>query len=110
MTPLRDDLAFQQYSTSAGEMVVAYDLGENRFTVLQDDAATLLGRLLAGEERAAVLHGVQDQFGPGARDEVSEFLASVSPLFFAPDGPDNRRRLQERPEAQSHARSLLGPI
>jgi len=96
MKPLRKDLAFQQYSTSAGEMVVAYTLGENRFTVLQDDAATLLGRLLAGEERAAALHGVQVQFGLGARDEASAFLASVSPLFFEPEGPDNRRGLLER--------------
>ncbi len=98
MTPFRNDLAFQRYSTATGEMVVAYALGDNQFTVLQDDAATLVGRLLAGEERVVVLNGVQDRFGPSARGEASAFLDSVSPLFFDP-GPENSGRFRGRAEA-----------
>ena len=96
MKTLRNDLAFQHYFTSVGEMVVAYTLGENQFTVLQDDAAVILGKLLAGDELSAVLGDMQDQFGPSARDEASAFLDSISPLFFDLTGTENKKGSRER--------------
>ena len=93
---LRKDLAFQRYQTTSGEMIAAYTLGENRFTLVQDDAAILLGRILAGEDRDELMNGIQNKYGPNAKKEASEFLDGALPLFFDSSEPNNYTRLQGR--------------
>lgn len=78
----RRDLAYQHYRTSTGEIVAAYTLGENRFTVLEDDAAILVGKLLNRMDPHELLEEIQAQKGPSAKGEAAAFLDSIAPLLF----------------------------
>ena len=89
---LRPDLAFQRYRSEAGEVLAAYALSENKFMVLEDDAAILVGRILDGSEPQAVLAEVEDSHGNAVAQEVSQFLEATLPMFHGPLPTQGRDR------------------
>ena len=96
----RKDLAFQRYQIASGEVVAAYALAENRFTVLEDDAALLMGRVLGGMDPQALLSETEILHGQVMRNEVAAFFDQVLPLFFS-NSQENSRRHTPAGSAQS---------
>ena len=66
--PLRSDLAFQRYQTSDGELLAAYSLAENRFSLLEEDAAVLMGKVLEGDDPQDLLAHAEEAHGTAVRD------------------------------------------
>ena len=89
---LRSDLAFQRYRFEASEVLAAYALSDNKFMILEDDAATLMGRILDGAEPRSLLAEVEGTHGAVVALEVSQFLDATLPMFQGASPTEDRVR------------------